>query len=189
MTAVYAVALVTGFVLHPAVVAAVAVAESVRDGKASIRSGKSAGAGRLAIAGLIGFGLGGMSATFAGWPVSAAVLGGVGGVLGGGSGRPVSGRGSVRRIALMLLLADIHGAAAHLRAVATSGEPLVVLGDLINFIDYRTCEGIVTEVAGREVVSELVDLRTAGRVRRCSSPVAGVHGGSRGKSAWRGSTT
>ena len=63
----------------------------------------------------------------------------------------------------MLLLADIHGAAAHLRAVATSGEPLVVLGDLINFIDYRTYEGIVTEVAGREVVSELVDLRTEGR--------------------------
>ena len=62
----------------------------------------------------------------------------------------------------MLLLADVHGAAAHLRAVATSGEPLVVLGDLINFIDYRTYEGIVTDVAGREFVTELVGLRTAG---------------------------
>jgi len=62
----------------------------------------------------------------------------------------------------MLLVADVHGAAAALRKVATAGEPLLVLGDLINFIDYRSNDGILAEVAGRNVVGELVRLRTAG---------------------------
>jgi Icc-related predicted phosphoesterase len=63
----------------------------------------------------------------------------------------------------MLLVSDIHGATAYLRAVAQRGEPLLVLGDLINFIDYRTHEGIVTEVAGKEFVARMVALRTAER--------------------------
>ncbi len=86
MTAVYAVALVTGFVLILLWVAAVAVAESVPGWEGVDPERKVGRRGRLAIAGLIGFGLGGMSATFAGWPVSAAVLGGVGGVLVVGAG-------------------------------------------------------------------------------------------------------
>jgi Icc-related predicted phosphoesterase len=49
-----------------------------------------------------------------------------------------------------------------LRRVARAGEPLLVLGDLINFIDYRDNSGILADVAGREVVDELVRLRTAG---------------------------
>jgi Icc-related predicted phosphoesterase len=63
----------------------------------------------------------------------------------------------------MLLVADIHGATDYLRAIAQRGEPLLVLGDLINFIDYRTYDGIVTEVAGKEFVERIVALRTAGR--------------------------
>jgi len=62
----------------------------------------------------------------------------------------------------MLLVADVHGAVAALRSVASLGEPLLVLGDLINFIDYRSNDGILAEVAGRELVDELVCLRTAG---------------------------
>jgi Icc-related predicted phosphoesterase len=62
----------------------------------------------------------------------------------------------------MLLVADVHGAAAALRTVAARGEPLLVLGDLINFIDYRSNDGILAEVAGRELVDELVRLRTSG---------------------------
>ncbi len=37
----------------------------------------------------------------------------------------------------MLLVSDVHGAADALRSVAASGELVCVLGDLINFIDYR----------------------------------------------------
>ena len=62
----------------------------------------------------------------------------------------------------MLLVADVHGHAAHLRRVAAEGEPVLVLGDLINFIDYRTHEGIVTVVAGRSFVEEIVKLRSRG---------------------------
>jgi Icc-related predicted phosphoesterase len=62
----------------------------------------------------------------------------------------------------MLLVADVHGAAGALRRVAERGEPLLVLGDLINFIDYRSNDGILADVAGRDVVAELVRLRTAG---------------------------
>jgi Icc-related predicted phosphoesterase len=38
----------------------------------------------------------------------------------------------------------------------------VVLGDLLNFIDYRTYDGLIAQVAGREFVSRMVALRSAG---------------------------
>jgi Icc-related predicted phosphoesterase len=60
----------------------------------------------------------------------------------------------------MLLVADVHGAFADLERVAGSGEPILVLGDFLNFIDYRTHEGMLAEVAGREFVAELVELRS-----------------------------
>jgi Icc-related predicted phosphoesterase len=63
----------------------------------------------------------------------------------------------------MLLVSDVHGATDALRRVAASGEQLVVLGDLINFIDYRTYEGIVAAVVGTDVVREMVTLRLARR--------------------------
>lgn len=63
----------------------------------------------------------------------------------------------------MLLVSDVHGATDALRRVAASGEQLVVLGDLINFIDYRTYEGIVATVVGRDVVRTMVALRLAKR--------------------------
>lgn len=62
----------------------------------------------------------------------------------------------------MLLVADVHGAFDDLRRVAAMGEPLLVLGDLLNFIDYRTHEGMLTEVAGRDLVLRLTDLRDRG---------------------------
>jgi len=62
----------------------------------------------------------------------------------------------------VLLVADVHGAADALAQVVAQTESLLVLGDLINFIDYRTNEGIVADVCGSEFVSEMVALRTAG---------------------------
>jgi Icc-related predicted phosphoesterase len=63
---------------------------------------------------------------------------------------------------LIRLISDVHGATAALRRVAPGDAPLFVLGDLINFVDYRTNEGIVSDVAGKEFVDEMVRLRTAG---------------------------
>ena len=63
----------------------------------------------------------------------------------------------------MRLVADVHGATAALEKVAALGGPLLILGDLINFIDYRTNDGIVTEVSGTAFTDEMVRLRTARR--------------------------
>ncbi len=62
----------------------------------------------------------------------------------------------------MRLVADVHGAVAALRRVAQEPGPLLILGDLINFIDYRNNEGIVTDVSGQEFTDQMVALRTAG---------------------------
>ena len=59
----------------------------------------------------------------------------------------------------MLFVADVHGAVEALRRVASSGEPLLILGDLINYIDYRSNEGIVADISGRHLVDEFVRIR------------------------------
>ncbi len=63
---------------------------------------------------------------------------------------------------MIRIISDVHGAVAALRRVVPGDEPLLILGDLINFIDYRNNEGIVSEVAGREFVDEVVRLRSVG---------------------------
>ena len=63
---------------------------------------------------------------------------------------------------LMLLVADVHGAFSALATVAQIGEPLLILGDLLNFVDYRTNEGMLAEVTGKEFVAELSRLRNSG---------------------------
>jgi len=63
----------------------------------------------------------------------------------------------------MLIVSDVHGAFEALADVAGRGQPLLVLGDLINHVDYRTMEGIAVDVMGRDAVERLVALRAAGR--------------------------
>lgn len=63
----------------------------------------------------------------------------------------------------MLIVADVHGAADFLEAVAASTDTLLVLGDLVNLIDYRTNEGIIAEVVGRDVVARISSLRAQRR--------------------------
>jgi len=62
----------------------------------------------------------------------------------------------------MLLVADVHGAADALARVARRGEPLLVLGDLLNLIDYRTGEGLLTDLLGRDLVEEVLLRRRQG---------------------------
>ena len=62
----------------------------------------------------------------------------------------------------MLLVADVHGSNRALARLARSGEPLLVLGDLLDLFDYRTGKGLMAELVGRELVLEFVRLREHG---------------------------
>ena len=66
---------------------------------------------------------------------------------------------------MIRIISDVHGAVAALRRVAPGPEPLLILGDLINFIDYRNNEGIVSDVSGRDFVDKVVRLRSLGDYR------------------------
>ena len=79
MTAVYAIALIVGVLLLLAWVAAVAISETVPGWDYVDPDSRYGRNGRAIVAGLTGFGLGGMSSTFGGWPAFAAVLGAIGG--------------------------------------------------------------------------------------------------------------
>jgi Icc-related predicted phosphoesterase len=63
----------------------------------------------------------------------------------------------------VMAISDLHGAVEHLDAVARDCDALLVLGDLINVLDYRTMDGILVEVFGREPVAEAAELRSQGR--------------------------
>lgn len=58
------------------------------------------------------------------------------------------------------IVSDVHGAADALAVAAPPGSTLLVLGDLVNLVDYRTLEGIVPDVVGVDVVQKVVDLRS-----------------------------
>ena len=60
-------------------------------------------------------------------------------------------------------ISDLHGAVEHIEPVARECDVLLVLGDLINVLDYRTMDGILVEVFGRERVAEAADLRSRGK--------------------------
>lgn len=63
------------------------------------------------------------------------------------------------------VVSDLHGAADALKKAVPEGATLLLLGDLINFLDYITMTGILTEVFSVEAVEEVVELRTAGNVK------------------------
>jgi Icc-related predicted phosphoesterase len=62
------------------------------------------------------------------------------------------------------VVSDLHGASDDLAKAVPEGASLVLLGDLINFIDYTSMTGILTEVFSVEAVEHVVRLRTAGEV-------------------------
>ena len=79
----------------------------------------------------------------------------------------------------MLLVSDIHGAFGDLARIARQRETLVMLGDFVNFVDYRTNEGILADVLGREFVGEAANLRANGDYagsRRLWRDRFGAHG-------------
>jgi Icc-related predicted phosphoesterase len=61
------------------------------------------------------------------------------------------------------VISDLHGAVDRLRAAAAECDALVVLGDLINVLDYHDMDGILVDIFGREPVAAAAQLRTNGR--------------------------
>lgn len=68
-------------------------------------------------------------------------------------------------------ISDLHGAVEHLDAVAGECDALLVLGDLINVLDYRSMDGILVEVFGREPVAEAARLRSEGRFEEARAAI------------------
>lgn len=62
----------------------------------------------------------------------------------------------------MLLVSDVHGAFSALRRVAHQGEPLLILGDFLNYVDYRTGEGMVADLLGLEFALRVAQARRTG---------------------------
>ena len=60
------------------------------------------------------------------------------------------------------VVSDLHGASDALTKAVPEGSTLLLLGDLVNFLDYISMTGILTEVFPVEAVQRVVDLRTAG---------------------------
>ena len=49
----------------------------------------------------------------------------------------------------MLFISDVHHGLDSLKNLPKLNEPVVILGDLINWIDYRNGEGIAQDVFGK----------------------------------------
>lgn len=62
----------------------------------------------------------------------------------------------------MLIVSDVHGAFEPLAELARSDETLLVLGDLLNLMDYRTGDGITADILGREVAVRIARARALG---------------------------
>lgn len=61
------------------------------------------------------------------------------------------------------IISDLHGAVWHLAEAGKGCDALLVLGDLINVLDYHTMDGILVEIFGRESVAEAAEHRARGR--------------------------
>ena len=59
----------------------------------------------------------------------------------------------------MLFISDVHHGLVSLKNLPNTKEPIVILGDLINWIDYRNGEGIAQDVFGKDIVVRLIQLR------------------------------
>lgn len=62
------------------------------------------------------------------------------------------------------VVADLHGAPDALAKAVPESSTLVLLGDLINLLDYTTMTGILTDVFSVEAVTEVARLRTEGKI-------------------------
>src|SRR5438046_9014545 len=69
------------------------------------------------------------------------------------------------------VISDLHGAVEHIPAAAADSDRLVVLGDLINVLDYRTMDGILVDIFGKEPVAEAASLRAEGKFQEARAAI------------------
>lgn len=62
----------------------------------------------------------------------------------------------------MLVVSDVHDSPAALARLVAIGEPVLILGDLVNLADYRTGEGAVAEVLGLDLSLRSGEARARG---------------------------
>jgi Icc-related predicted phosphoesterase len=62
------------------------------------------------------------------------------------------------------VVSDLHGAADGLKKAVPEGSTLLLLGDLLNFLDYTDHSGILADVFGVDQVKKVSALRAQGRV-------------------------
>ncbi len=70
------------------------------------------------------------------------------------------------------IIADLHGATSALAAEVGPEDTLLLLGDLINVIDYTTMDGILVDIFGLEAVEEVVALRASRRYEEAREVMA-----------------
>jgi hypothetical protein len=132
---VYAIALTVGVLALIGWIFAVYVGNERASFNPDQRFGLS---GRRVVAGLVGFGMAGMSAEFSprdlSWPIALGYW-----LLRVRSRPPGMPGGSIAHARWsdsgVLLVSDVHGAFAALRRIVDRNETLLILGDLINLLD------------------------------------------------------
>jgi Icc-related predicted phosphoesterase len=70
------------------------------------------------------------------------------------------------------VVSDLHGAAHALTEAVQPDDTLLLLGDLINVIDYKTRDGILVEIFGLDAVLEVMGLRAQRRFEEARSVMA-----------------
>lgn len=70
------------------------------------------------------------------------------------------------------VISDLHSATDALKSEVSSSDQLLLLGDLVNVIDYKMMDGVLVEVFGVDAVQEVIDLRAQGRFDEARATMA-----------------
>lgn len=70
------------------------------------------------------------------------------------------------------VISDLHGAASALAGAVDPDDTLLLLGDLINVIDYATKDGILVDIFGVDAVEEVIGLRAQRKFEEARSVMA-----------------
>lgn len=74
-------------------------------------------------------------------------------------------------VVAIYVVSDLHGAVDDLTKAVPEQSTLLLLGDLINFLDYFSMTGILTEVFSLEAVQEVARLRAEGDYEQARSVI------------------